>query len=121
MIAHPRALGLGERHDRAERLQQADEVEAGDVGVEDAPEQLDVVVGRGEQVVVEEGEGDLVAGAVDDDVGVRLAAVGEAHAIALERGDVRLRRDRAVRDAVEDAPETVGWASPNLWSGLGRP
>ncbi len=70
VIADPLALGLGEGHDRAEGLEQADEVEAGDVGVEDAAEELDVVVGRGDEVGVEEGEGDAVAGAVDDDVGV---------------------------------------------------
>jgi hypothetical protein len=48
-------------------------------------------------------------------------AVVELDRVAVEAADVGLGRDRAVRDAVEDPPETVGWASPNLWSGAGSP
>ena len=70
--------------------------------MEDAPEQRQVVVGRRDQVGVEERERDLVAGAVDDDVGVLLAAVGEPHRALGQLGDVRLRRDLAVRDPRED-------------------
>ena len=54
----------------------------GEVGVKHAPEQRQVVVGRGDQRGVEEREADLVAGAVDDDVRRLLAAVGEDDACA---------------------------------------
>ena len=70
--------------------------------VEDAPEQRQVVVGRGDQALVEERERDLVAGAVDDDVGLDLAAVGEHDRALGQPRDVRLGRDLAVRDAGED-------------------
>ena len=104
VVGDPLPLRLGERHDRAERLEQPDEQDVGVVRMEDAPEQLDVVVGRGDEVLVEERERDLVARAVDDDVGLDAAAVGELDLVAVEARDVRLGRDRAVREAVEDAP-----------------
>ena len=89
--------------------------------MEDAPEQLDVVVGRGEEVVVEEREADLVARAVHHDVGVHLAAVGEAD--GLPSSEAMFGFGAIVPWAMRSRmrPETVGWDSPNLWSGLGSP
>ena len=69
VVADPLRLRLGQRHRRAERLQQREEVQAGQVGVEDAPVERQLVVGRGDAGRVEEREADLVARAVDDDVG----------------------------------------------------
>ena len=89
-------------------------------GMKDAPEQLDVVVGRGQEVLVEEREGDLVAGAVHDHIGVHLAAVREPDPVALQRGDVRLGRDRAVSDPVEDAPGDRGMGLAELVVWLGQ-
>jgi hypothetical protein len=51
--------------------------------VHDAPEQVDPVVGRRDEVGVEEREGDAVAGAVDDDVDVLAGAVGELDLVAV--------------------------------------
>ena len=70
--------------------------------MEDAPEQLDVVVGRRDEVLVEERERDLVARAVDDEVGLDARAVGELDLVLVQAGDVRLGRDRAVGQPVED-------------------
>ena len=66
VVADPLGLRLGERHGRAQRLQERDEVEPGQLGMKDAPEQREVVVRRGDQRRVEEREADLVARAVDD-------------------------------------------------------
>ena len=90
-----------------------------DVRVEHAPEERQVVVGRGDQRRVEERERHLVARAVDDDVGLDLGAVGEAHA-SLGRARARFgfgvispcaRRERM-------SSETVGCASPKSVVGL---
>ena len=75
-------LRLGERHDRPERLDEADEVEAGVLDRDDPAVERQPVVGRREDLRVEEREGDLVAGAVDDEVDLLLAAVGEADGAA---------------------------------------
>ena len=72
--------------------------------MEDAPVQLDVVVRSRDEVLIEEREGDLVARAVDDQVGLDDGPVDEAHLPAFQRLDIRLRRDRAVLDAIEDPP-----------------
>ena len=70
--------------------------------MEHAAEERQVVLLCGEEVLVEERERDLVAGAVDDDVGLLRGPVGEADAVAFEALDVRLRRDLAVVQAAED-------------------
>ena len=103
VLGDPAALRLGERHHRAERLQQADEEEVRDLGMEDAAVELDPVVLRRDEVLVEERERDLVARAVDDDVGVDARAVLELDRVPVETADVRLDLDRPVGDAVEDA------------------
>ena len=54
------------------------------------------------RLLVEEREADPVARAVHDQVGLLLAAVGVAHTVARELGDLRLDRDRAVGEPVED-------------------
>ena len=75
-IGDPFRLRLGQRHDRAERLDEPDEVEArvrgNDPAVEGNP-----VLGRRDEVRVEERKGDLVTRAVDDEVDLLLAAVRE--------------------------------------------
>ena len=117
------ALRLGQRHDRAERLQQPDEedVRRCPGGRRGGTASISVV-GRGDEVLVEERERDLVARAVDDDVGVTRRAVGEHDAVAVEARDVRLRRDRRrARCGRGCRPETVGCASPKRVVGLGQP
>ena len=69
------------------------------VGRDDAPVERDPVVGSRDQRRVEEREADLVAGAVDRQVDLLLAAVDEAdRPAARERVDVRLHGDVAVAD-----------------------
>ena len=116
----PLRLRLGERHDRADRLQQPDEREARVARREDAAVEVDPVVRRGEQALVEEREADLVARAVDDDVGVHPLAVGELHPVRAELRDVRPRRDRAVDDAVEDPARHRRVRLPEAVVGLGQ-
>jgi hypothetical protein len=72
--------------------------------VEDVLVQEDLVVRRRQEVGVEEREGQLVARAVHDEVGVDARAVGEVDPVALEAVDVRLGHDRAVGQAVQDPP-----------------
>ena len=89
--------------------------------MEDAAEELDVVVGCGDEVGVEEGEGDAVAGAVDDDVGVDKRRPSVKRTLpALHGGDVGHGRDGAVGDAVEDAPGDGGMGLAELVVGFGQ-
>ena len=76
-VGDPFGLGFGERRDRSERLDQADEVQPWTVGVDDAAVVRDLVIRPGDEAVVEEWEADLVAGAVDDEVEFLCAAVGK--------------------------------------------
>ena len=76
----------------------------GDARPEDTAKQLDAIVRRREEALVEERERDAVARAVDHHVGVHARPVGELHPVGAELRDVRPRRDRAVADAVEDPP-----------------
>ena len=118
----PVRLRLGQGHRRAQRLQQRQEEHVVDLGMEHPAVQRQVVVGGRDQVLVEEREGDLVAGAVDDEVDVLLdRAIGEAHRRALERRDVRLGHDLAVGHAREDVvgDRRVGLADEVV--GLGQP
>jgi hypothetical protein len=74
----------------------------GTVGVEHPLVEPDLVVSAGvKKVTVEEGEGDLVSGAVDNQVGRDTAAVGEDHAVAVEPLDGGLRDHGAVGQPVE--------------------
>jgi hypothetical protein len=114
-------LALGDRHDRPERLDEPDEVDPRHVGMEDVLVQRDLVVGRRQELGVEEREAQLVARAVDDEVGVDARAVGEVDPVALEAVDVRLRRDRPVREAVEDPAGDRGMRLAELVVGLGSP
>ena len=77
--------------------------------------------GARDEILVEERERDLVARAVDDDVGVDALPSTNRTCAPVERLDVRLRRDRAVLDAVEDpaGDRRVGLAEPVV--GLGQP
>ncbi|HEX4687006.1 MAG TPA: hypothetical protein VH228_09490 [Nocardioides sp.] len=113
-------LGLGERHDRAERLDQSDEVEAGAVRGDDPAVEVDVVVLGADHGVVEEREGDLVAGAVDDDVGLDARAVGEVHARPVEPGDRGLDRDVAVAEPAEQVVADRRVGLEDVVVGLGK-
>ena len=90
--------------------------------VEHELEERQLVVPGGDEVLVEEREGDLVARAVDDEVGVDLAAVGEPDLVAVRAtamfGFVVIA-PWASRSRIR--PLTVGWACANLWSGSGSP
>ena len=83
------------------------------IGMEDAAEELDVVVGRRDEVRVEEREGDLVAGAVDDHVDVARVPSLNSTVSPSRRRDFGLGAmvPWAMRSRMR--PETVGWASPN--------
>ena len=89
--------------------------------MKDAAKKLDVVVRRRQEIRVEERKADLVAGAIDDHVGMDLAAVGETHPLILKRCDVRLRRDRAMGDAIEYPSRDGGMRLAELVVGLGQP
>ena len=120
VVADPLRLRLGERHRRPQRLQQGDEVQAGQRGMEDAPVEREVVAGRGDQRGVEEREADLVAGAVDDDVRALLAAVLEDHGARRQPREVRLGRDVAVREPREDRVADRGVRLERAVVGLGQ-
>ncbi len=95
-VGDPSGLRLGQRHDRAERLHQPDEEQSRVLRVDDPSVEVDVVLARGHHPLVEEREGHLVAGAVDDRVELGRPPVGEEHLRALEPVDVRHHGDVAV-------------------------
>jgi len=67
-----------------------------------APEEVQPVARRGDQALVEEREAHLVTGAVDDEVDLLLAAVGEPHALAAQLLDRGLGDHRPRREPVVD-------------------
>src|SRR5206468_2820337 len=76
-IGDPFRLRLGQRHDRTERLYETDEVQAHMGWVDDAVEQRYLVVGSGDDLVVQERERDLVACAIDDSTDLPGRAIGD--------------------------------------------
>src|SRR5262249_6924778 len=82
------------------RLREADQCEIVDAWAEDPLEEGEPVLRRREEVIVEEGEGDLVARRPDDRVDALNAAVLEPDAVSLELRDVGLR-DRIARPEPE--------------------
>ena len=98
-VGHPVRLLLGQRHHRTERLDQPDEEEARVINRDDAAVEVDMVVlarvqaTPGQEPVVEEREGDPVAGAVDHHVSRHLGAIGETHRRSFEPTDRRLHAE----------------------------
>lgn len=80
-VGDPVRLRFRQRHDRAERLDEADEVETVLVRRDDTVVQGQVVVTGVDQLVPEEREGDVVSRGVDDRVDVLHAAVLENHTV----------------------------------------
>jgi hypothetical protein len=103
MRRDPLGLRIREGHDGAEGLEQPHEEEARNLGVKDPAEEGEIVVFGRHERGIEEGKGDLVTGAVDEHVGLLLAAVDEADPIARETLDVGSVVDRSVGHAIEDA------------------
>jgi len=120
VVADPLRLQLGERHHRADRLQQPHEEHVVYPWMKHAPEQRQVVSRRRDQIRIEEREADLVARAVHDDVGVDLASVGEPHGALGQLRDVRLGRDLAVGDAREHVVGHRGMGLAEAMVGLGK-
>src|SRR5436190_893917 len=89
-VGHPLGLGFGQRHHRAERLEQSDEVEAVEVRWHDHLVERHFVLLGLEHLGRQERERDAVAGAPDDRVDRLRAAVREAHAVAVQPLDRRL-------------------------------
>lgn len=120
-VRDPLRLQLGYRHDRVQRLDQADEVQVLQVRVHHAPVEVDPVVTRRiEQLRIEEREADLVARAVDDLPDPLHRAVGEPHAVALEALDVGLDLYPPVADAPEQIGGDRGVGLTELVVGLGQ-
>ena len=101
-LGDPRGLGLRQRHDRADRLEQAEEEQAGQVGVDGPLPQRQLVGLDRDQVVREEREAHAVAGGPDDQVGGSAGAVDEHDAVGLEPVDRGLRGDRPGREPLAD-------------------
>src|SRR5918998_2311367 len=97
----PPALDLDQRDRRADGLHEAGEVEPRRVGVHDPPVQPPTALGPCHQVGGQEGERRVVAGGVDDDVGGRARAVGEADRASVERRDVGPHPDPVVGDVLQ--------------------
>ena len=91
------------------------------VGVEDALEQRKLVVFCLDELRFEERKRHLVTGAINDDVRLLDRAVDEAHRVVFERLDIRLRRNRAVREAVENATRNRGMRVEEAVIGFGQP
>ena len=75
-----------------------------ELGVEDVEIEKGTLVGVEDEIVVEEGNGDLVAGGEHDEIGLDLAAVAEADLVPGELGDFGLHPDAAVAGRVAAAP-----------------
>ena len=98
---------------------QPDEEEAVELGVDDAAVERDAVVGRVQELVVEEREGDLVARAVDDQVELLGGAVHELDgAPAGKARDVRLDLDVAVAQPGKEVGRDGGVGLRELVVGL---
>ena len=101
-LGDPRRLRLGDRHHRTDGLHEADEVEAGEVGVDGALPQRQLVVVRRHQLGVEERERHPVAGGPHDEVRRGRGAVDEDDPVAVEPLDARPRRHRTGVEALAD-------------------
>ena len=98
----PPGLGFRHGHEGAKWLHEPDERQVGDVGWEHLMKEIDTVVDGVDDVGVEEREAHVVAGAVHHGVRIHLRPVGEAHAVAGQRCDVRLGNDSTHPDALHD-------------------
>ncbi len=102
-ICHPLRLDLGYRHHRADRLDEPDEVQPGQLRRDDPVVQGDLAVLGADEGFVEERKADLVSGAVDHRVDLLGAAVGEVDAILVEPVNVGPDDDVAVIEPAEQA------------------
>src|SRR5687768_4151404 len=92
-------LQLSRLHDRTERLVEPDEEQVRNTGRHGVHPEWHVVVAHRQEIVVEERERDLVAGAPDDRVDRLAAAIDETHLPARELADSGLHDHVAVADA----------------------
>ncbi len=102
VFADPFALQFGERHNCAERLQQANEEQVGILWVKNPAKQEQVVVPGFDNLGLEEGERHFIARAVDNAVCPLPGTIREDYAFSVKALDVRLGLDAAMRYAMED-------------------
>ena len=100
-IGHPLTLRLGQRHDGAQRLDEADEIQIRMLRRDDVQVGRQAVGFGLEKIPVEEGKGDVVAGRKDDDIDSGLGPIDEASPVAGEAFEVGADIDLAVADEVE--------------------
>ena len=100
-IGHPLTLRLGQRHDGAQRLDEADEIQIRMLRRDDVQVGRQAVGFGLEKIPVEEGKGDVVAGRKDDDIDSGLGPIDEASPVAGEAFEVGANVDLAVADEVE--------------------
>src|SRR5215469_11055330 len=116
-VRDPPRLDLVERHDRADWLHKPDEVQPRQRRRDDAVIQRDEVVLGAAEAAAEEWKSDVVPGAVDHDVSLLGAAVGEVRAVAVEPLDTGPDRDDTVPQLAEKAVGDRGRAAQQLMIG----
>src|SRR3990170_7632098 len=89
-------LIIGEAPDAAIGLDETHGEKVVELGVEDVEIEEGTAVGAKDEIIVEEGNGDLVAGGVHDEIGFDLASVAEADLVAGELHDFGLHPDAAM-------------------------
>src|SRR5207245_9184067 len=116
----PEIPSHGHRAGRAQWPEQGSQNPAGHAGVKDALIEGQLLLQRGNQSCIEEGEAQSVTGAVDDGVDLVDGAVAEAHGVAQELSDVRSRRDYAPSRAPQQLAAYRGMGLAELVVGLGE-
>ena len=109
-------LDLGYRHYRPDRLHEPDEVQPGKRWRGDAVVERDVSIIGARHGTIEKREADLVAGAVDHNINLLSAAIGEQDAVGAESG--HMGRDPAIRLALGEAIHAVASASAGVDPGM---
>jgi len=120
-VRDPLRLGLGHRHDRPDRLDEPDEVQAGQRWCDDAAVERDPAVAGADQRLAQERKTDLVPRAVDHHVDLLGAAVAEADAVPLEPVDGGLDDDLTTPQPAQQAVRDRQWPAQQPVTGLGQP
>src|SRR5581483_2008293 len=120
VLAHPDALQFGQRHDRAQRLEQAEEEDIAILRMENAMEELQLVVLRLNHFRLKEWERHFVAGAIDNRVELLARPVAEDDAIAIELLDIGLHFHPPVSNTREDIRTDCRMGMQRLMIGFGE-
>ena len=100
-------MRLDHREQPSGRVDEPGEVQPAHLGCSDAPVQRQPATVDRDQRGGQEGQGDLVAGGVDDVVDGRLGSVDEAHAVTAEPSDCGLDGDIAAPHVTEPAEKVL--------------